>query len=111
MAVIIVSDAASARCGGTAVEAGAKALLKAMTEYVAAQKAISFDYDVSLEVVTRDDQKLTLAASGNVELARPDKVRASRSGGFADIETVFDGKTLTILGKNMNIYTQVAIPG
>jgi len=48
MAVIIVSDAASARCGGTVVEAGAKALLKAMTEYVAAQKAISFDYDVSL---------------------------------------------------------------
>ena len=111
MAAIIVSDAASERCGGTAGETGAKALLKAMTDYVAAQKAISFDYDVSLEVVTSDDQKLTLAASGNVELARPDKVRASRSGGFADIETVFDGKTLTILGKNMNIYTQVAIPG
>ena len=111
MAAIVVSDAASARCGETAVEAGAKAMLKAMTEYVTAQKAISFDYDVNLEVVTKDDQKLTLAASGNVELARPDKVRASRSGGFADIETVFDGKTLTILGKNMNIYTQVAIPG
>ena len=111
MAAIVVSDAASARCGETAVEAGAKAMLKAMTEYVTAQKAISFDYDVNLEVVTKDDQKLTLAASGNVELARPDKIRASRSGGFADIETVFDGKTLTILGKNMNIYTQVAIPG
>ena len=109
MAAIIVSDTASARCGGIA--GGAEALLKAMTEYVTAQQAISFDYDVSLEVITRDDQKLTLAASGNVELARPDKVRASRSGGFADIETVFDGKTLTILGKNMNIYTQVAIPG
>ena len=111
MAAIIVSDAASARCGGTTGEAGPKAMVKAMTDYVAAQKAISFDYDVSLEVVTSDDQKLTLAASGNVELARPDKVRASRSGGFADIETVFDGKTLTILGKNMKIYTQVAIPG
>ena len=111
MAAIVVSDTVSARCGETAVEAGAKAMLKAMTEYVAAQKAISFDYDVNLEVVTKDDQKLTLAASGNVELARPDKIRASRSGGFADIETVFDGKTLTILGKNMNIYTQVAIPG
>jgi hypothetical protein len=57
------------------------------------------------------NQRLTLAASGNVELARPDKVRTSRSGGFADVETVFDRKTLTILGKNMNIYTQVAIPG
>jgi len=111
MAAIIVSDAASARCGGTPVEAEARKLLKAMTDYVAAQQAISFDYDVSLEVITKDDQKLTLAASGNVELARPDKLRASRSGGFADIETVFDGKTLTILGKNMKIYTQVAIPG
>jgi hypothetical protein len=111
LAAIIVGDAASASCGATAGEAGAKVLLKAMTEYVAAQKAISFDYDVSLEVVTTDDQKLTLAASGSVELARPNKVRSSRSGGFADIETVFDGKTLTILGKNMNIYTQVAIPG
>ena len=98
MAAIIVSETASARCGGTAAEAGAKALLKAMTDYVAAQKAISFDYDVSLEVVTTDDQKLTLAASGNVELARPDKVHASRSGGFADIETVFDGKTTDDLG-------------
>jgi hypothetical protein len=111
MAAIVVSDAAAARCGGTPGEAEAKTLLKAMTDYVAAQKAISFAYDVSLEVVTTDDQKLTLAASGSVELARPDKVRASRSGGFADIETVFDGKTLTILGKNKNIYTKVAVPG
>jgi hypothetical protein len=95
----------------TAGEPEAKALLKAMTDYVAAQQIISFGYDVSLEVVTKQDQKLSLLSSGNVELARPDKIRATRSGGFADIDTVFDGKTLTILGKNLNVYTQVAIPG
>jgi hypothetical protein len=111
LAFALMASTAIAPTAATAGEAEAKALLKAMTEYVAAQKAISFDYDASLEVVTKEDQKLTLAASGNVELARPDKVRASRSGGFADIETVFDGKTLTILGRNMNVYTQVAIPG
>ena len=44
-------------------------------------------------------------------LARPDKIRATRSGGCADVETVFDGKTLTFLGKNANIYAQVDIPG
>jgi hypothetical protein len=92
-------------------EAEARALLKAMTDYVSAQKAISFDYDVTLEVVTKDHQKLGLASSGKVVLARPDKVRATRSGGFADVEIVFDGQTLTLLGKNMNIYTQVGIPG
>jgi hypothetical protein len=111
LAFALVATTAITPTAAIAGEAEAKALLKAMTEYGAAQQAISFDYDVSLEVVTKDDQKLTLAASGNLELARPDKLRASRSGGFADIETVFDGKTLTILGKNMNVYTQVAIPG
>jgi hypothetical protein len=101
----------SASPGALAGEEEAKALLKAMTDYMAKQTAISFDFDAILEVVTKDDQKLGLASSGAVVLTRPDKIRASRSGGFADIETVFDGKTLTVLGKNANVYTQVEIPG
>jgi hypothetical protein len=92
-------------------EAEAKALLKAMSTYMAEQKALSFEYDANLEIVTRDKQKLALASSGAVALSRPDKIRATRSGGFLDTETVFDGKTLTLLGKNKNIYTQVDIPG
>ena len=82
-----------------------------MTDYVGAQQAIAFDYDATLEVVTKDRQKLQLASSGTVSLARPDKIRTTRSGGFVDIETVFDGKTLTLLGKNKNVYTQVELPG
>ena len=92
-------------------EAQARRLLKAMTDYVGAQKAIAFDYDATLEVVSKDRQKLELAASGMVSLTRPDKIRATRSGGFVDIETVFDGRTLTFLGKNKNIYTQLELPG
>lgn len=92
-------------------EAEAKALLKAMSTYMAEQIALSFEYDATLEVVTRDKQKLALASSGAVALSRPDKIRATRSGGFLDTETVFDGRTLTLLGKNKNIYTQIDIPG
>jgi hypothetical protein len=92
-------------------EGQARQLLKAMTDYVGSQKAISFDYDANLEVVTTDKQRLALAASGTVSLARPDKIRATRSGGFVDIETFFDGRTLTLLGRNMNVYTQVEMPG
>ena len=44
-------------------------------------------------------------------LDRPDKARVTRHGGFADIEAVFDGKTLTLLGKNTNLYAQVDVPG
>jgi len=97
--------------GVRADEADAKRLLKSMSDYLAAQKAISFGYDATLEVVTQDDQKLGLASSGTITLNRPDKIRATRSGGFADVEMLFDGKTLTLLGKIANLYTQVEVPG
>jgi hypothetical protein len=54
---------------------------------------------------------LGLASSGTATLARPDKIRLPRSGGFADFEILYDGKTLTFLGKNANLYTQVDAPG
>jgi len=92
-------------------EAAAKGLLKAMSDYLAAQKTISFGYDTSLEVVTKDHQKLLLASSGSADLSRPDKIRATRQGGFANVELIFDGKTLTLLGKDANLYAQAEVPG
>jgi len=82
-----------------------------MSDYMASQKVISFAYDANLEVVTKDHQKLALASSGTVTLNRPDKIHATRSGGFADVEMLFDAKTLTMLGKNKNLYAQIDIPG
>jgi len=89
----------------------AKASLKKMSDYLASQDVISFDYDATLEVVTKEDQKLGLASSGSVTLERPNKIRATRAGGFVNLEMIFDGKTLTLVGKNANLYTQVEEPG
>ena len=92
-------------------EADAKRILKSMSECVGAQTTLSFDYDSILEVTTVDDQVLAMASSGSVTLHRPDKIRSTRAGGFVDVESLFDGKTLTVLGKNHNIYTQLEVPG
>ena len=89
----------------------ANKLLKAMSDYMAAQTAISFGFDTNLEVVTKDHQKFLLASSGSVDLKRPDKIRLTRVGGFANAEIIFDGKTLTVVGKNANAYAQIDIPG
>jgi hypothetical protein len=97
--------------GARADEAEAKTLLKAMSDYMAAQKVISLSFDTDLEFVTKDKQKLMLASSGTLILNRPDKLRVTRHGGFADLETVFDGKTLTLLAKDANLYGQVDVPG
>jgi hypothetical protein len=97
--------------GASADEKEAKQMLKAMSDYLAAQKAISFSYDSNFEVVSKDKQKLQVAASGDLDMSRPDKLRATRKGGFANIEMVLDGKTFTILGKDANVYAQVEAPG
>jgi len=95
----------------SADEADARRILKAMSDYMGAQKSLAFEFDAALEVVTTDDQKLQLASSGAVTLNRPDKIRVSRTGGFADVEMSFEGNTLTLLGKNYNLYTQLEVPG
>lgn len=95
----------------TNVAANAKNMLKSMSDYMAAQKAISFDYDTYLEVVTKQDQKLGLASSGSITMNRPDKIHVRRTGGFANVEVVFDGQTLTMLGRNLNAYAQVQARG
>ena len=97
--------------GAGADEADAKKLLKAMSDYMAAQKAISFAFDATLEVITKEEQRLALASSGTVTLQRPDKIRATRAGGFADIEMLFDGEMLTLVGKNANLFTQIEVRG
>jgi len=91
--------------------ASARSLFKAMSDYLAAQQAISFDFDSTLEVVTKQNQKIGLASSGTLTLNRPNKIHATRTGGFADVEMDFDGKTLTLLGKNANKYAQIDAPG
>ena len=91
-------------------EAQARSLLKAMSDYLAAQKTISFEYDSNLEIVSTQQQKIGLASSGTLTLERPDKLHATRTGGFSNVEMVFDGKTLTLLGKNANLYAQVEAP-
>jgi len=89
----------------------AKALLKAMSDYLASQKNISLSYDSVFEVVTDQKQKLQVATSGTVDLSRPDKIRTTRKSGFSDTETVFDGKTVSIYGKGKNAYVQAEVPG
>jgi hypothetical protein len=101
----------AASSAAVAADAAPETLLRAMSDYMAAQNSISFSYDSNLEIVTVEGQKFGLASSGAIQISRPDKIRATRTGGFADIELTFDGKTLTLLGKNMNLYAQAELPG
>ena len=101
----------SALPSAQAQDQDATKLLKAMTDYVASQKVISATFDTNIEVITNDLQKIQFASSGQMLLSRPDKIVAHRIGGYADVELVFDGKTLSVFGKNVNAYAQADAVG
>ena len=44
-------------------------------------------------------------------MSRPDKLRATRTGGYRDVEIVFDGKTLTVNNKDGKDYAQIEAAG
>jgi hypothetical protein len=86
-------------------------ILKTMSDYLSSQKTISATFDSSLEVITSDLEKIQFNSSGTMLLSRPNKVRATRTGGYSDVELTFDGKVVTIYGKHINQYMQLDAPG
>jgi len=111
LAISLTSALVLGSMTANADENDAKRLLKGMSDYIKAQDAFSFDYDSILDVVTPDNQVIGIASSGALTFNRPNQVHATRHGGFADAVMNFDGTTLTLLGKNLNVYTQLEIPG
>lgn len=92
-------------------DATARAAVKAMTDFLAAQPALAVEFDTSLEAVTPDFEKIQFNSTGHVEVVRPDRIHMQRRGGFADVEASFDGKTLTVIDKDRNHYAVIDVAG
>ena len=94
-----------------AIDADAGQILKAMTEHLKSLKEFSVDYDTDHEVVDVDGQKLQYSASGMISLSRSAGFLMTRQGPIADTEVFFDGKTITLFGRALNVYGQLDSPG
>jgi len=86
-------------------------ILKGMTDYLAGQKSLSAKFDSDIEVITSELQKIQFTSSGEIKMNRPDKLRIRRTGGFADVELVYDGKTVSLYGNNAKSYVQSDLAG
>src|SRR6266481_1184303 len=64
-----------------------------------------------IEIITPELQKIQFASSGQMKLGRPDKLRIRRTGGYADVELVYDGKAISVYGNNAKSYVQADAPG
>jgi hypothetical protein len=95
----------------SAADDDAKQIFKAMSDYLAAQKTISATFDSAVEVITPALEKIQFASSGTLLLSRPSAIKATRTGGYSDVAMIFDGKAVTIFGKNINGYAQIDASG
>jgi len=107
----VVATTMMAATAADAQENHAAQILQAMSNYIAAQNSVSLTYDSDIEVVTPDLQKIQFTSSGQVQLSRPDKLRARRTGGYADVELVFDGKTFTLNDRDNKAFAQAEFSG
>jgi hypothetical protein len=87
------------------------ALIRGMATYVGGQQNIALSFDSELEIITPQLEKLQFNSSGTAKLTRPDKFRVSRAGGYADVELIYDGKTITVFDKKGNRYASEAMSG
>ena len=82
-----------------------------MADYLSAQQTIELTFDSDIEIVTPELEKIQFTNSGEMLLSRPNHIRAHRVGGYADVELFFDGKTVSIFGRNLNGYIQSPAEG
>ncbi|WP_225766717.1 DUF2092 domain-containing protein [Inquilinus sp. Marseille-Q2685] len=111
LAIAVLTLSASVVLPVQAQDDDAAAILRAMADYVTSQKTLSITFDADIEVITPQLEKIQFTSSGEALLSRPDKLRMRRTGGYADVEQSFDGKTLTVYGRSINAFAQLDTPG
>jgi len=89
----------------------AAAVLKSMAQYLAALTAFSCTSSNSFEAVQADGQRIEFGETRRISLARPDRLRIDEvaSDGASDL-ALFDGKQITVLSADDNVYAQAPQP-
>ena len=93
------------------VDPDADNILKSMSSYLGEMEAFSMNADIDFEIVSRNGQKLQFSSFATAVLKRPAEFHIQRKGMIANLDFIFDGKTLTLHGKNLNVYAQIEVPG
>lgn len=86
-------------------------ILRSMSTFLGGTKTFSVAADISNEVISKAGEKLQLNSYATVVFQRPAGFYFHRQGRFADVEAFFDGKMVSLLGKNRGIYVQKEVAG
>ncbi len=81
-------------------------VLRSMSTYLAGLSSFSVEAELDNEIINFVGQKLQYSSSSSIVAQRPDKLYVNRKGLLGNVELIFDGKSVTLYGKNKNRYFQ-----
>jgi hypothetical protein len=92
------------------IDPKADRLLHEMSDRLAALSRFETVTHNTLEVVTKEGEKLEFDSDSRTNLERPNKLRSQRLGEVAQLYFYYDGKTITLYGAGLNYYAQTPAP-
>jgi len=108
--VVLLVNPTPARPEGPTIEPEAARLLKRMTDYMAGLDRFSLETDNMLEDVLVSGQKIQYDFTASVQIQRPDRLRAERTGDLFQQLLVYDGATLAIYNPKDGYYAKADAP-
>lgn len=93
------------------VEPEADQLLRKMSDYLSSLVQFTFQGAVTIDAVLFSGQKIQNNGVIDASIKRPDRFYIERKGDVIDQAFYYDGKELTLFGKNINFYASIgALP-
>jgi len=84
--------------------------LEDMGTFLREQRTFSVRSETTTDEVLENGQKIQLAATGELEVRRPDRLHATFSSDRRDREFFYDGRTFTVYSPSDGYYATVAAP-
>jgi hypothetical protein len=94
-----------------AVDPAAVAALGKMGKYLQSLKRFSVTSQLTGERVLEDGQKLQHTATADLDVDRPNRIRAVMTSARSNRELVYDGKNVTLFTPSQKYYSTVAFDG
>jgi hypothetical protein len=111
LTVLLLLFSSSAAADSAAIDPEADKVLRSMSSFLGSLSSFSMKANIENELVTDEGEKLQFSSSAKVSMERPGNLHMKRKGMFADMEMIYDGKTLTLHGKKKNLYIQRKVAG
>ena len=94
----------------TSIDPQADNILRQMSAYLGGFQQFTFHIENSVDTLLPCKQKLQLSRAVDMFVKRPNRLRANIDGDRVSQELYYDGKSITLYGKDVNVYASLDAP-